>query len=462
MVNSVKIKNNNRLLIFILFLGLILRLLYSFWLSKYLLGSVTFKIGDSFSYTNSFLNLLNYGIYSFDLDEPDAYFSRGPIYPLFWGIHYLVFGKYFVYESIAISQSVLDVFSGYLIYKIILSLKLSHVYGLIGLIIYLINPILIVHVPNTGTETFSIFLTLLYFYSLIKLNARSNIYFSGLICGICCLTRQYLGILLPIGFIFLLLNHNNKFITKNILLLSFGFCLIVSPWVFRNLYYYKKPILLMGRTSGYQVYQEDFIAFNDFYSLFYVDVTPLFNSIATTGKDTISNPKLFYPFYNDLIKINEMSFSCGPSFYAWRNGILFKKDNNIANECKYKLVNDYKTLKNKIINNRNVFFRYKISLLNLKKSIFKFELVKKEYGFKQLFINFCFLFRTSYILLGLIALFFIRDNYKLVIFAFPLFMFIFISFYIQHVEIRFYAQAEAILIILSAYSIFKLKSYLFS
>lgn len=41
-------------------------------------------------------------------------------------------------------------------------------------------------------------------------------------------------------------------------------------------------------------------------------------------------------------------------------------------------------------------------------------------------------------------------------------MFSFVSVVIQHVEIRFYAQAEAILIILSAYSIFKLKSYLFS
>src|SRR5215213_2957132 len=70
-------------------------------------GDSFFVNYDSFSYTDSIINFFEKGIYSFEPDFPDAAFGRLPGYPLFWGLHYLIFGKH-AYLAVAITQAVLD------------------------------------------------------------------------------------------------------------------------------------------------------------------------------------------------------------------------------------------------------------------------------------------------------------------------------------------------------------------
>jgi len=60
----------------IAFVALILRLAFSFYLSKYWYGELTFSLNDTFSYINSFKNLWYQGRYSFDLNNIDAYYYR--------------------------------------------------------------------------------------------------------------------------------------------------------------------------------------------------------------------------------------------------------------------------------------------------------------------------------------------------------------------------------------------------
>ena len=152
----------------VLLCGLAARLAFSFYLSKFYFGSVSFTFGDSFSYTESFLNLLNYGHYTFDIGNTDAYIYRGPAYPLFWGAHYLVFGPDMVYQAVAFSQSILDTGTGFLIFLILRHQNFSNTLSLFGSILYIFNPVFLVHVPITGTETFATFITVF----LAQVNTR--------------------------------------------------------------------------------------------------------------------------------------------------------------------------------------------------------------------------------------------------------------------------------------------------
>jgi hypothetical protein len=458
-----KISSSNFYLIISLLLGLILRLLFSFYFSKYYFGNVNYTIGDSYSYVNPILNLLKYGVYAFDIDELDSYFYRGPIYPFFWGIHYILFGENLVFESVAVSQSFIDVLSGYLIYKILGSFGVPTKYSLLGMLMYLINPILLVHVPITGTETLAIFITLFYFHLLVKSNNNLDFIKIGILAGICLLTRQYLGILMPIGILYIFLNSNLNIHkkTKNSIVIFLSFSLTLTPWFLRNYINWVKPIVLMGETTGYQAFQEDYIAFDKLYSLIYVDVTPIFQSVALVGKDTITNSNVLGSLSDELRELNEMAFKCGPSFNARRYNILYKKDNSLSNNCKSELITGYDKLRVKLLAKNGFFFKYKTAFLNLKKSFFKMDLTSRPSSVKDAFIYFSFSYRIFYVILGFLSILFIRGNKKVTIILFPVFMFFFVSVVIRHVEIRYLAQAEAILIILAAFSIFKIRSHPF-
>jgi 4-amino-4-deoxy-L-arabinose transferase-like glycosyltransferase len=124
-------------------------------------GNPTFTFGDSFSYSESFLNLIRNGHYSFDLSRPDASLYRGPVYPFFWGAHYVIFGKDMVYQSVAVTQAILDFGTCILVYMIAKNLSGSILAARVSFIAYSFFPIFWIYIPITGTETFATSLTAL-------------------------------------------------------------------------------------------------------------------------------------------------------------------------------------------------------------------------------------------------------------------------------------------------------------
>ena len=104
----IKIKNTPPIFLILVVIGLFVRIIFSFWASKFYFGEVKYTFGDSFSYTQAFINLVQSGTYSFDLKNPDAALYRGPTYPFFWGIHYLIFSIHYPlsssYTSLMISR----------------------------------------------------------------------------------------------------------------------------------------------------------------------------------------------------------------------------------------------------------------------------------------------------------------------------------------------------------------------
>lgn len=452
------VKNNNNeeisgLGLFIF--GFSLRLIFSFWGSKYYYGDLRYTFGDSFSYTKSFINLVDKGIYTFDPSHPDAALYRGPIYPFFWGLHYLVFGENSVYQAVAVTQSLLDTLSGLLIYRILKELGVGAKGAALGGFLYLINPISLVHVPITGTETFATIVTLVVLYQTLKVSTPGGYLTVGLLTGVAVMTRQYIGILLPISILCLLfrdgwtIRWREQGLTAG--LVTLGFVVAVSPWFLRNYINHDTPTILMGKTTGYKAYQEDFIAFNRFFNLFMVDVTPVYNSIALSGVTGLGEDPRFTPHIDAVNRLARRSFECGPSFISWRDMKHGVTKSNPDAGCKDELASNYEKLRQKFLDEHGPLFLWHVPLQNLEKAVFKSDLTSSRAGLTGWLIWACFLLRSIFVVLGFSAVFFLRKEPRLLMVLFPLFIFLFISSVIRQVEIRYLVQCEAVLMILATY-----------
>ena len=130
--------------------GIVVRIIFSFYFSKYWYGEIKFSFGDTPTYINSFLNLLNLNTFCFDLNNLDSCFYRGPIYTIFYGIHYILIGDQYAQQLLAVTQCVLDVVTGYLILLIVYNHTHSSKWSICAFILYLFNPFAIINVPITG------------------------------------------------------------------------------------------------------------------------------------------------------------------------------------------------------------------------------------------------------------------------------------------------------------------------
>ena len=93
--------------ILIFSVALLLRLIYAFYLQKFMWGSYRFVHPDTYTYLNAFTNLIEYGRYCFDLQVEDSCFYRMPTYSFFLGANYWAFGSA-SWISISVLQAMLD------------------------------------------------------------------------------------------------------------------------------------------------------------------------------------------------------------------------------------------------------------------------------------------------------------------------------------------------------------------
>ena len=442
------------LLTVVLLCGLAARLSFSFYLSKFYFGTISFTFGDSFSYTECFLNLLNHGHYTFEIGNTDAYMYRGPAYPFFWGIHYLLVGPDLAYEAVAFSQSILDTGTGLLIFLILRHLNVSNALSVIGAALYLFNPLFIVHVPITGTETFATFITILIVYLTITFhNSTRWLFFVGIACGAAVLTRQYLGLLLPTIFLFLITSKNFdlRFLKKFILevaVVGLGFASVIGPWHVRNLVNHDTNSFLMGKTTGYPSFQEDFLAFKDLYSLYFVNITPIRNSIAFDGTNNLSATDVPYTPFDKLDVADRLAYECGPSFLSWRGeeGYSQTQTSSLPN-CKELVVSGYANLYEQTLENSPLHFRWKQPSLNIYKAVFKDTLVNPLGGWKDFVVGLIFSGRSVIVVGAFFSLFFLAKSSFKVFMLFPGALIFYISFVARQVEMRYLTQADAVMVI---------------
>lgn len=463
MIKNKNFSNNQiYLLYFILLFSLFIRLAFLLNGAElyYGPGDNKYLNNDSFSYTNSFLNLINTGHYTHNPDNPEASYGRLPGYPLFWGIHYLIFGQEHVKVAVAVTQILLDCLAVYLIFGIISTIIKSRTAPYIGAFLYACYPFIIIWTTIQGTEALASFLTILFFYCLFCLKpGKKKILLVAICLAMCFYFREYLGILIVSAFIFFYFEGNFISFIKSSFALGILFFLFYIPWPIRNYLHSHQIILIKTTTAGYDRYAVDVNSCRSWIYCWTPDADTYLNQIASSTEpitipggilETDSDKRLF-------ANLVGKSRTCGSGFYNWKTNTTFKDRN-----CNEDIEAGFKQLKDNYIENNPISYFTKVPLLNFKKAFFKNELTtlnlnQGSFSIKSAVSPILFGFRSVLLILGLWgSLLYYKDKKIKSLFFFFGFIYLFICFILRQVEMRYLLQADVILIIPAALLLDKL------
>lgn len=465
----------DRWLQFILSGGVLVRVLFVLFGAKVYYASSQANIytnGDSHSYIRAFTNLLEHGVYTFDFLEPDAVFGRLPGYPFFYGLHHLIFGSQHAMQAVAWTQVLLDTVSILLVYLALRKIwPLSKWIPRIGALLYAFYPFTIVWVTIIGTETLGAFLILLWLNYLLGMkNLVSNYILLGLLIAVAFYEREYLGALLPISILYLTVNNikynRQKWASMTVRMgffvaLSFG--LLYVLWPVRNYYSYHRFVLVKPPTAGYANYNVDFASFRSWVQCWTNDEQYWLDNVAK-GKGKIDFPSEAFSTGNEEQEAEMLALEarrCGSSFYLYRTGMyatptyfnvrLMKANREYQNNCNLDISRGFSQLKSNYISKHPLQYWVKVPMLNIKKAFFKSNKNNASKGLQQYLIAAIFLYRTILLLIALVGLimFYKRTELMPAVLFFG-FMYLFISFILRNLEMRYLLQADVMSLLLTA------------
>jgi hypothetical protein len=444
MINFIK---SRKALLFSIFVAFLIRVVYV--VAGYVLkGESFFTNGDTASYTDSFINLLQKGIYSFDLRTPDAAFGRLPGYPFFFGIHYLLFKQY-VFLAVGITQALLDSIVVYFLYRMAMQITKDERAAIIGAWVYTLYVFSIFWVPTIGTESLAVFCTVFYFYLASKEKFESNRWYItlSLVCIAAFYVREYLGILFPITIFYFLKNRKvYQFTVKKFFLFVIPFVAIYSLWPMRNYLSFHKIELIKPPTAGYRTYGPDFNSFRSWMYTWHIDVEPYFSRIMQNKNPEF--PDYIFKDQQQHLYVDQLvmkGMNCGSSFYAWRS------DSIKPTNCDTEVANNFVALRREFIQRRPYDFYLLVPLRNISKAFFKSSLNNEPKStLKKMAVGLMFFYRTFLVIAGFLGgVFLVRTFAGYLITTFSIFMYLFISTIIRQVEMRYLLQADVSLLVLA-------------
>lgn len=429
----------------LLAMGLSLRLLF-LWLGAalYYKGKSPYVNGDTSSFTDSFLNLWQHGVYSFNLLNPDAAFGRLPGYSFFWGGHYLVFGERFVFPAVALTQSVLDTVAIYLVYATSRALTRDVRAAWVSAFLYASYPFVIVWVTVSGSETLATFSTILLFWWLATRRVTGrNALFAGLMVGCALLVREYLGVLLVpvVMWIYASVRERWRFVRLSALAVL-GFTVLYIGWPIRNYVFQHRFMLLKPPTAGYDRYAEDVSSARTWIYGWNPDADAYLDGIAGKGAlpefpaDVFRNPAERSQAQQLFVRARR----CGTGFYSWR----YSQHYDGMKNCNAELAAGFTALNDSYKQQHPLRYWTHVPLLNLKKAFFKNKLLTSD---GNRFTSVLFGYRTLLLLLGVAgAVMLWRESNTWPIVFFFVFMYLFICMGLRQLEMRYLLQADAAMI----------------
>lgn len=285
--------------------AIIIRLffLYLFW-------DQPLVIVDEQHYATIAENLVGVGEYSLQVAKPTA--IRPPLYPFLLATAEFYFGEA-RYNVVRILQSILSVFSAFLIFDLVKSFISNKKVIQCTLFFCLFYPSILVYNFLILTEVLFIFLFLAAFlFLLISIKSEQIWPFAvlGVTLALASLTRSITyPLALPLAILMLIIIKNQSlrrsFIKTSIYLLFFF--LTLSPWIYRNYILFSEfiPVDTMG---GLNLYMGNY------------EHTPLHRSWAAVD---IEGPKAWYTGHDELSRLNEGQ----KQKWAIQNALIFIKDN---------------------------------------------------------------------------------------------------------------------------------------
>lgn len=189
---------------------------------------------DSQVYAKLANNLVHYRVFS-NQDAPPFHpdSNRTPGYPLWVAFIQATFGSL---KAVSVTQIIMTALTSLLILAIGKKF-FSQGIGFMAALLYILDPVTMLHSLIISTEVLFIFLLLIALY-LLFFAERKRVFLSGITLGFVALVKP-IGLFLPFIFIpFFALTqiktHAMKKVFMGFILFISGYAIVVSPWVIRN------------------------------------------------------------------------------------------------------------------------------------------------------------------------------------------------------------------------------------
>ncbi|HMY23761.1 MAG TPA: glycosyltransferase family 39 protein [Chitinophagales bacterium] len=217
-------------------------------------GQTIYSIDNSF-YLPQIKNWLAGHGFTCDASDKKYLVRRTPVYPMFYGVHYLLFGEKNSFFFIKISQTILFALSAVLFLLAVNNLTSNKKMAWLAFLLYGFNPTLISNTYFTLTESISPALVVLtlYFFSKAMRNSKlrdwltTGIFFS--IASLCRPPIFFFGGAVAIA-ILLLYYKNKTSLLKTTFAFGVGVLLVFTPYVIRNYKVTNGEFILLEKYYG--------------------------------------------------------------------------------------------------------------------------------------------------------------------------------------------------------------------
>lgn len=481
---TINFANKNKAVLKVLGIGLFLRLLFTYVIAPYYFNRENIYLdNDTTAWMAGLYNLIFNGEFTVMMNNELAAYCRMPGYSLFlapaFGIVYVFHFLqgvevnnysemwYSVLKLTAFFQIICDTLSIYFIYIIGLKTLKSHKSALVAALLYACYPFIIVWNPVCYSEVPSIFFALMAVALFLNSENKSVLAFAGASLGFAVLNRPQFALLAPL-MIFIYYQKYTQGIIKNgyKLILFFAFFAITyGAWPLRNYVRFNKVIITQD-LRGFDNWNDDVIAFMQYIYSVKAEWQPQFSDILKNKM--VVFPKESYINKEDSLKLERAVYlaqQCGRGFSEWAG--YWKQTIPIfdtANDCSGEVARLFDELRQHQIEENPYNFYVKVPLKNLQKAMFKSGLTDNSSNSRKLG-GYLFYYRTLLILLGIIGCVMLikrRENIPVALFTglFFAMLYIYLCFgtspQCRNIEIRYFLQADVLMLIPAAFLIVKL------
>ena len=228
------------------------------------------------------------------------------------------------------------------------------------------------------------------------------------------------------------------------------FLLLYLPWPIRNYVNHDRIVLVTSPASGYIRYAADVRAFRSWLFTWHPsDWQPYFDEILY-GEGEVEFPDWVFASEEEKQLAADMvnlCRECGSGFYAWkhREPIDFP-------DCNDEIRAGFRTLRVNFKNHQPWVYYFAAPMKSVSKSFFNLQIQSHENQNRYLYRVFqgFFVYRGVLMILALSAGFYLLIRKRNIeagfLISFPVFMILFLSFYLRQVEMRYLLQAEVFMI----------------
>ena len=482
-----KFYSGNRAICNVFFLGLLLRLIFTFFIAPFYFNRPNIHFdNDTTAWMAALSNLIYQGEFTVMLNNEFAAYCRMPGYSLFLAPAFeLVSFSYYlqgidvkthtemwysVLKITAFLQIVLDSISIYFIYYISKKTIKQHKVAIIGALLYAFYPFVIVWNPVCYSEIPSIFFGLLALVLVLASDRNYIMAFAGAALGFSVLNRPQFALLAPLMIFFFYQKYgsfNKQYFTKLFVFFVLFTC-TYGAWPIRNYIRFNKVIITQD-LRGFDNWNDDVIAFMQYIYSVKSEWQPQFSNILQNKQ--VDFPEIAYSTAEDSLKLERAVYlakNCGRGFSEW--GGYWKATIPIfdtANDCSKEVARLFNELRQSQIEKHPFNFYVKVPLQNLNKAIFKSGLSDNA-SFARKLGGYLFYFRTLLILTGIAGLFLMFRKKELR----PIALFIgsffgMLYFYLcfgtspqcRNIEMRYFLQADVLMLIPAAFIFCQIKGF---